>query len=287
MKKLHYFTPIFACIVLFYGCDTEQSIPAYLYIPDVKLQAIDSFGQGASSSKIVDAWVYANDNLVGGFRVPATVPIIADGNTRITVLAGVAENGNFTTPTIYPFYDQYNTTINLKPTRLDTLRPVVKYYRPLTNAPKFLIADFENDNKFMETIPSLPAEAQVDIAAEVGNKYGRILFDGAKNETFCAMTTRISPDLTQPVWVELDYKGTNSMAVGLIGYNDSGTDYRFKTFFVTKNSWNKLYVSLGREMFALKQNSGATKYQLVLYAKRANSSVVSEVNIDNVKILYY
>ena len=80
------------------------------------------------------------------------------------------------------------------------------------------------------------------------------------------------------------------MAIGVIGYKDNGTqtygDYARKTRFVSKNGWTKLYVSLGKEMIALKQANGTNKYQIVLYAKR-NSSPTSEVNVDNVKILYY
>jgi hypothetical protein len=291
MKTKQFYLPfLVACVLGFAACDTEQSIPAYLYIPAVNLNVTDT-AQGTNTSKIIDAWVYANDNLVGGFRVPATVPIIGEGNTKITVIAGVAENGNFSTPSNYPFYDAYNVTKNLKPGTLDTIKPVVTYSTTNTKPLKFWICDFENSNKFA-ALPD-PAYADTSIAMKVaglpGSKYGYIRLTNQKRQVVCGSSQRITPDLKKQVWVEVDYKGTNSITLGVIGYKGINTyrQYASKTAFIPKPNWNKIYLSLGKEMIALNESNGATEFQVSIVAiKDENSAATTEVNVDNIKVIY-
>jgi hypothetical protein len=292
MQNKFNFSLFFACTALFWsGCDTTpQSVPSYVYIPAITVQPTNPSLHGATTSKIIDAWVYVNDNLVGGFRLPATVPIISDGKARVSVLAGIAENGTVSTPSVYPFYERYDTNFNFIPGHLDTLKPIVKYYTATSSINKFFIADFEQDNKFTAFPDNLTDDVAVTIGGSAGNQYGRIILTDSLNKTLCGSTERISPDLSRPTWLEMDYKGTNRVVVGIIGYSGvtQHKDYVNKVILLPKANWTKIYIAFSVEMTALKEKYGTTSYQVVLYgAKDPSTGVSSEINVDNIKVLYY
>ncbi|TAF36476.1 MAG: hypothetical protein EAZ66_07605, partial [Alphaproteobacteria bacterium] len=206
-------------IALWSGCDTEQKVPAYIHIPAATVTT--GGGQGAPSSKIIDAWVYVDDLLIGGFRLPATVPVIKEGTGKVEILAGVAENGNFSTPTVYPFYSFYTRTLDFKPTKIDTLRPIFTY--DVAKNPKFSVNDFEGlDNDFTVITGSGGASATIAKVVENGNGVGKVTLTSpapAVTELSRTTATRIQPNPTKQVWAEVDFKGSNLFSVGIIGYD--------------------------------------------------------------------
>lgn len=292
MKQTLLFPLFFASIALVLsGCDTtEQRVPSYVYIPAITVQPTNNALHGATTSKIIDAWVYVDDNLIGGFRLPTTVPIISDGKARVSVLAGIAENGTVSTPSVYPFYERYDTSFNFIPGHLDTLKPIVKYYTAQTDLNKFLIADFEQVNKFSAYPDPAVADAAMTIGGIAGNQYGKIILTDSLDKTLCGMTERVIPDLSRPTWLEMDYRANNRIIVGIIGYKGASKFIKYvnKVIFLPKSNWTKVYVALSVEMTALKEEYGATEFQVVLYAAKDPSTGAStEINVDNIKVLYY
>ncbi len=87
---------LFALAVIFLaGCDKfegDQTVPSYL-----KIDSLDFFTepdmQGTSNQKIVDAWVYVDDDLVGGFEMPAIIPVLVEGNHKLEIRPGIVLNG--------------------------------------------------------------------------------------------------------------------------------------------------------------------------------------------------
>ena len=115
-------------MLLGFGCAPKGAIPSYIYIEKITLAGTNPNTQAAlPETKIIDAWVYVNDQLIGGFRLPASIPILNEGVNKVEVLPGVAENGGFATPAIYPFYERYTKSINFVSGKTDTLKPVVTY----------------------------------------------------------------------------------------------------------------------------------------------------------------
>ena len=282
MTKTVLYAAAFAIIVgLTIGCDTQQKIPAYLYIPAINVQT-DPNTQGTDNAKIIDAWVYANDNLVAGVRLPATVPIIADGNTKITIQGGIAENGSLATPATYPLFANWERNMPLVPGKIDTVKPVMSYRNDVVFA---LLENFGNGNNF-ETIGTSENFTLVAENAPFNAPYmGKITLD-ATHPNFSAGTIGRYTLSKTNTWLELNYRNPNNeFSVGIIGYRN-GTPlaaYQKKVYISPKSEWSKIYISFSKEIAAL----DAETYQIVISADKETSASLAEIFIDNIKVLRF
>ena len=244
----------------------------------------DPATQGSDSSKIIDAWVYSNDSVIGGFRVPATVPIIGFGNMRISVLGGVAENGNFANPQIYPFFDKYETTIANRPGKTDTVRPVFRYSAITSFA---LLENFEQGNTFGEDIDknTLTSLQSTTETAFTGNSCGKISLDAVNN--VCRVGSRQLTLLRSrsQIWAELNYKSNNTFAIGVIGYRDTIPliGAQEKVVVAPRGNWNKIYINLTQELKTL----NVSQYRLIISASKDAAVASPLIYVDDVKILEF
>ncbi len=125
------YLPAFIQLAVFYlyGCEIinkEEPIPSYIYIEKFSVSS-NITTQGYPSEKITDAWVYANNNFIGVFELPAKIPVIALGETEFLIYAGIKENGISGTGVIYPFYNSYLLTQNLSEENIDSIFPSTTY----------------------------------------------------------------------------------------------------------------------------------------------------------------
>ena len=109
------------CLILFsiafLSCEDfegEQTIPAYLKIDSIALKIV-SPSQGSASSKITDAWVYIDEQLIGAFELPATIPLLYTGKHRLTIIPGIRMDGMVQLRAYYPLYNQIRREIFLSP----------------------------------------------------------------------------------------------------------------------------------------------------------------------------
>ena len=121
----------------------SEKVPAYLHIDSFDLKGnYDS--SGTLSHSITDVWVIIDNEFIGAFELPADIPVLKEGSHKITLKAGIKENGIANTRLPYPFYAPYVATINLQANKTDTIRPVIYYndgaYRMVFNE------DYENPN---------------------------------------------------------------------------------------------------------------------------------------------
>ena len=68
-----------------------EPVPAYIHVDNIKVKGADTTatGQGTNSSKISDAWIYIDDQLIGCFEMPCTVPVISEGNHALRIRTGI------------------------------------------------------------------------------------------------------------------------------------------------------------------------------------------------------
>lgn len=90
--------------------DPAEDIPSYIHIDNITLSAIGN--QGSSSAAITEAWIFMDGELVGGFELPCTVPILAAGNHSFIIKGGVKMNGLTSTRAIYPSWKGWEGTLN-------------------------------------------------------------------------------------------------------------------------------------------------------------------------------
>lgn len=282
-------------IITFTSCKSYEKaeIPAYLYVPSFQFTTANDHSQGEASSKIVDVWLDINGNKAGSFGLPALIPIIpTSSNITLSFMAGVMNSGQDDQRIIYPFYNTYEKTINLKPLETDTIIPTVTYASGL----KFpFIEDFSipNSNMLFVWHPK-PGDSIIranDSHARVkGNYYGAINISDSINDYIeIKMKTPDSLGFTKPsigtrTYFEFDYYSNVLIRMGLESTSPIG-DFNYFTLIDVnpKENWNKIYLDITNELNSLAANS---KYKLWFRIYK-NTDSQTNCYFDNFKIVSF
>ena len=126
--------------------DKEEDIPGFVVITAADLQT--NFEQGANTSNIVDATVFANSVFVGTFELPATIPIMQTGPVELQIAAGIKNNGLVNDRLIYPFYDFFTMDTLIHAEEHFYLQPLVKYFPKTVFDNPWSGEDFESGINF-------------------------------------------------------------------------------------------------------------------------------------------
>ncbi len=261
-------------LLLAFSCKPgDDEIPAYIHVPAYEVFTTAP-SQGSTSHKITDTWVYVNDELQGIYQLPATFPVLASGNTKVTFSPGIMANGISTTRVQYPFYTDTIMYVDLVPTEIDTVRPAVTY----RTAPVFLLnEDFENGNEF-ENIQRITGGS---LAFE-GIACGKFVMDTTRKTRILSNTTfQVSQIDGVLLFMELNYKTTHVMRAGIIVTNSQGSAVITKVNISPQEDWNKIYLNFTPEI----NGTLATRFRFFLEVDASGSTNPVEMYIDNVKIL--
>jgi len=280
---------MFLCWLICQSCNLinrEEEIPSYIAIDTIRLNANTAL-QGSASSKITDAWIYVDDQLVGAFELPCKIPVLAAGEHKISVGAGVMVNGLTALRAPYPFYRFYSeNSINLNEGEVREIEPVVTYFDSLQFA---FMANFDDlSGSKLEA-----AGASDTTIALVSNP--ELVFEGAGSMLAALYRDSgfIEFQMVEPVelpkqgttvYLELNYKTTHILNVGLkANYTSSGTVSAPLVSLNPSTEWNKIYINLTRQV---SQQINAANYRIYFYAPKPAGSGKMELFIDNMKIVY-
>jgi len=266
------------------ACDIvnpEEALPAYLKIERFEFSTTPE--QGAASEQITDVWVFVNDLSLGIYELPATIPSLEVGNQNITIFPVIRENGFRSTPIIYPFYNRFETTIDLVVGETATIEPTTTY---VNNAIFELVEDFNSTGHLLR--------GGDGNAVEVVDGIGEILFEPTEAIEFTSTRTFLDLPINNglAVFVEFDYKTNVEFEVGLVGLDPSPTNPVNATVYNVVlcpiNRWNKVYVNM-QDVLSISQLPG---YKLAFRASTDDTaecetrpSETPEVFIDNVKFI--
>ncbi len=282
--------PALLLVLLLSGC-TKTSIdevPSYINIAGSKLIVTDI--QGSGSQKISDAWVYADNDLVGAFELPKKFPVLKSGTTQLLIFAGIKLNGFNETRSPYPFYEKISIPVNLEREKITDLGLLTFSYVAGT---KFAWKeDFEQANLSIDTT----ARSEVNLVrtqlAELatvfpgeGNKYtakvlipnDSVVFECATHDSF------ILPTDGSSVFLEMNYKSNNEFTVGLL-VNGSVSSQRSILVINPSSSWNKIYINLTPTLSSI---TSATSFRVFLTAKKNTKDANGEIYFDNMKLLHF
>lgn len=265
------------------ACDIvnpEEALPAYLKIERFEFSTTPE--QGTLSEQITDVWVFVNDLSLGVYELPATIPSLEVGNQNVTIFPVIRENGVRSTPLIYPFYNRFETTIDLTIGETTTIQPTTTY---VSNAIFELVEDFNSTGHLLSG-----GDAN---AVKVVDGKGQILL--GEKEVIEFTSTRTFIDLPTnnglPVFLEFDYKTDVEFEVGLVGLDPSPTNPINATVYNVVlcpiNRWNKIYVNLQEELAA----SQLPGYKLAFRASIKDTGCGNVTNeapavlIDNIKFI--
>jgi hypothetical protein len=269
------YLPYLFLLLLVASCKPgTDEVPSYVHIPAMSVLVTDPL-QGTTSQKITDVWLYADDEILGVYPLPVTIPVLKTGTTKLTFSPGILANGISTTRVQYPFYTDTIMFVDLVAGQTDTITPYVTY----RSATQFLLnEDFENGNEFSNVERVTNASSVFE-----GNTSGRILVDTTRYVRMVTNTKfQVNQDDGVIVFVELDYKSTHVMKAGIIGSSTTqGTFVISKVFIAPQDDWNKIYLNFTPEI----NNTLAYEFQFFLEVNE--QSTTDDINnyIDNVKIL--
>lgn len=283
------------------GCK-ETETPAFLHIEAIDLKVRPGFEQGTNDHGIVDARVYLNDDLLGIYEMPATIPIISEGPQSINIIAGIKNNGIQTARIDYPFYDQYKSTLNLLPgdtidfsDDTENTKVINGYHCPRI---EYFYPGLEFWNERFEE-PGSQFEATEDSNADIfitqdpvkvfnydpGNSSqgsGRIFLNADEPYFEIRSNHNFSPIKGQKVYLELNYKSEAVLQVGVYENSPVETKVYGKGIYPNQE-WSKIYIELTGEVAG---RANASSYSLFIEGERPSGISEAEVLIDNIKLVY-
>jgi hypothetical protein len=270
----------------FYSCDSidkEEPIPSYIHIDSTYFNANeDSFG--SNSNIISDVWVTVDQKFVGTFELPVTFPVLSSGDVKLSIRAGIIDNGINNTRAPYPFYTPYNRTINLQPERVDTIVPVFTY--PPTGMGISFIEDFESSKLiFDKSATANIGYTRTNDPTEIFEGKFAAKAELMENGDFFEITSKDFYQFSagKSVYLEMNYKTDDILSIGYYVVSTSGTQQKSVLNLFPTDEWKKIYINFGNEINFDPINSS---YKVYIGAQHYKDEP-AKIYLDNIKLLYF
>jgi len=291
MNKINFLGIIssFFFVVLLSSCDkfdSDQEIPAYIQIDTIVLVDNPALSEGSLSNNITDAWVFINDQLLGAYEMPATFPVLNEGVVKVTIMAGIKLNGIAATRVAYPFYKQIVlNNVKLAPDSITKLNISTSYIDDTEFA---WIEAFEFSNISLDTT----AKSNVGIHETApgspltfeGLHSGMVTLLSDEDLFECATYNAYElPQLGHPVFLELNYKTSNVLTIGIFEQTSSQIIQTPIININTSETWKKIYVNLTP---IVSGSTEALDFKIFLGALIDEGLDESQIFLDNLKLIY-
>ncbi len=266
------------------GCDVinpDEKIPTYIHIDSFRfVHQGDTFG--SATYKMSSVWVYFNNEPLGAFEMPATIPIIAEQEGIVTVAPGIDFNGMKSFQYAYPFYMFDSLRLQPQPGQVVHFDAKTGY----TGGTRLIYnSTFDLGNPFERFAgdTSLMKTSDPDYVFEGGGS-GYIYLDGPKKSSENISIDVFRPTSTGQLFLEMNYKCSIPFQVGVAAFYSNGTQaVEYVGGVNARTGWNKIYISLQEFVNA---NQGA-QFHLLIRAGTDNGEAQGWVAIDNVKIVSF
>jgi len=289
MDKL--FTLLFlSSIIIFSSCEIinpEEDIPSFISIDHISVDA--KTGQGTDSSKIVDAWVYIDNELIGAFPLPAKIPILKHGAQNIEIRSGVMLNGIAATRTINPFYEYQTKSVNLVADSIIKI-DVSTIYNPKT---KFVWngigqEGFEEGGISIDSVKGSSTKLfKTTNEVYEGGFSGQIHLD-KDHQTYIGQSNKkfVLPKGGQAVVLEINCKNTsNHFVIGMFVEAADGKITIVNHLVVNPSpNWKKLYVNFTELVMHYPQ---AVNFRVFFTAELETTNTTTDIYLDNIKLVHF
>jgi hypothetical protein len=270
--SLVFFTAAFqSCEII----NPAEKVPTYLHVDS--FQFIPNSTMGSSSHKINSVWVYFDNQPLGAFDLPATVPILTDNPGVITLWPGVVFSGLKDINTRYPFYTLDTLTINPSQGQVINIYPKTTYFADTTLNVTLQDFDISSGSTLLSGDTGLVRTGDPNYVFE-GGYSGLIYLDNQQNSQNVVLG---SFPAGKETFLELDYKGTLAFGIG-VQAQDVNSQFITEVVLTVKPkaTWNKLYVGL--QDFISKYPTGP--YRIVITVSEP-SPTTGFVALDNLKVI--
>ena len=276
---------IFIFSIFLLACKDEElkaPVPGYITIDNIDVVS-SAAGQGSTKDKITDAWVFIDDNLIGSFELPTTIPIQKTGNVRLSIRGGIFNNGMSNSRKIYPFYNFYRLDTLINPEQEIKLSPVVPYKTDAIFDYPWSGEDFESSVNFIQngsSNSSLVRNTTNNVYEGLASGYAKL----ETNETFFEVYTPTFSDIPrrgEPVYLEMNYRNTHDVVVSI--YTNSRSAQYSVIVLRPKSDWNKVYIDFSTVFSTL---TTAVDFKIAIGFTKPQGEV-GEIHLDNVKLIHY
>lgn len=266
------------------GCNIinpAEEIPTYLQVDSFQFEKNRTDNTGGTTHQIRSVFAVYNGRNIGGFDLPARIPVLASGTGELILFPMVDNSGLFSYQLQYAHYTPYKTTLTADPGK--TIAIAAKTgYTALSNF--YYVEDFENSNDFV-TVSGAPVANTTDPAEVLdGTRSGKFSVDTGgltttvtTNRKFVFVSTNSEPVL------ELDYKSTAYLRVGIYAENYTQPNY-FLTLLPSPKA-NKVYIPLQQAIAKL--GSGAANFHFAFQIYPDGDAKSGYVIVDDVKAVLF
>jgi len=292
LRSVFPFLQVCLLAVLLSGCDNDKDsvlVPSYVTIDQFSITT--DYGQGTASHKISDAWVYLDETLIGAFELPARVPILTEGNQNITIRPGIKINGIASTRAIYPYLLPVTRQVRLVKDSAVSLSSINTRYR--TNVTFPWLEGFELSGLTMDTTSKSTVALQrtsdpalVFSMPGESNSFSGLIQLTSDTSIFEVVTreTYEFPAAGSEVFLEMNFKTTNSIVVGVF-YKTNGMQVQRPLLVLNKSDeWNKIYVNLTVPKY---DTPGATEFRIFIGAQTDQGNEQATILLDNLKLVHF
>lgn len=266
------------------GCDKEsgQKIPSYIHIDTIRMRENPNVDEGSISHNITDAWLYVDNQFIGVFELPATIPVLEEGKKKVVVRPGIMMNGISSTRIPYPFFKEYTLeSVMLEKEEIDTLQPVVEYVDDIAIPFR---EDFEGESLHMTYKDSDTTFIIENNQPYEGIGSGKVVLEGSKLLFQAVSDTSYKlPYQGQSVFLELNFKTNTNVSTGLIAITDQGENHRPIVGLNPTDHWKKIYINLTH---TIGSSYPTRNFKVFLSILRKDDEPEAEVYFDNLKVIH-
>jgi hypothetical protein len=295
-KTIHFLILLMLSLSMF-SCEkgSPEDVPSYIKIDSIKLVVSD--GEGTSSHKISDAWVFVDEELIGAFelRDSLSIPILKAGKHTLKIYPGIKMNGIAATRVPYSFYSPFIVKdINLvRGSVLNIGTPTVRYSGTTTFA---WMEDFEHESFSIDSTSRSSIKIQrtsdptliFDPANLTGdyNSYSGMVIVPSDTAIFeCVSRDEfVLPNDGSAIFLEMNYKTNNAVTVGLF-VKTSSQIIQEPLMVLNRNSeWKKIYINLTS---AVGTHQDALNFRIFFGVVKETDVTEARFLLDNIKLVHF
>lgn len=244
--------------------------------------ATNTLTQGSGNHKITDFWLYVNGQFQGSYALGNLMPIVPDaGNrARISIYAGIKNNGFESTRIPWQFYERYDFDTTLTSLGGSIQRDFAFRYNSST-----VFAWSENfDLPGFKIIKSAISVADFTTTSQGDNLEGKSLVLSTTTPSSVAQVESSAsytlPTGSSNVYLEFNYKSNCEFSVGLIGSDNA---IRPVLYVRAQENWNKIYVPMAQ---AVNLSPISTAYKVYFRMPKTDNVSEAKMFLDNIKLVY-
>lgn len=281
-------------MVFMAGCDREtEPIPAYIRIDSVSVFTTSQ--QGNNIHEISAVNVYLDEQFIGLFEIPSTIPVLFTGKHKLSVIPAVRLNGAANQHVTHRLFQRTDTTIDLIEGKVTQAGNLVLKYK---NNIKFAwFEDFEDDNSDLVRLFSSKGDTSYITTTpfSLNGRYSgntkclKVLISAADTVKTMDMASfkffSNLPFMGTDIMFEFDIKTPVPVQMAMLRKNSSGQVYLpYVYIFETGENWKRFYINLIYELY---NQPADTEIKLLLSPiKTEEIKTEQEIYIDNIRFYY-